>query len=100
MCNSNSRGVLTNDSLRNKLEQLELQHPITLIVRLLLYIDYVIKNCGRIDNLKITLEESDVIARMSEKNLIKMKDDCIISIDHDFFLLIQDVLFDSYVCKK
>lgn len=95
-----SRGVLNNTDLKERILKKFPEFNITAFVRFLPYLDYVIKNQGFFDSSKMTIEESEMLYTLHEKGQIGTTDERIEFITKDFFNLMQEVLFDCYVCVK
>ena len=80
-------------------------------LRLLPYLDYILKNGGDINRERINNEEYEILISFSEKQYITLNDDLdedgyknryfkITCKSKDFYMFIQKVLYESYVIKE
>ena len=96
MYSINDRGKLTESikttskiRLGEEISQTEL--------RLYAYIDYCLKNGGRIDPRKISTEEKAIIEKRKNQGHIFVRTDGITTVTRPFYDFMQDVLADAYV---
>lgn len=94
------RGVLNNTDLKERIIKKFPEFNITTFVRFLPYLDYVLKNQGYFDIRKMTIEESEMLETLGEKGQIGRTDERIEFVTKAFYNLMQEVLFDCYVCIK
>ena len=69
-------------------------------LRLYPYIDYVLKNGGRIDRSKLSIPEQDIIDMWKEEGNFNWGYGAIISVTKEFYDYMQEILWLSYVEVK
>ena len=80
-------------------------------LRLLPYIDYILKNEGNINRERINKIEYEILISFSEKQYITLSDDLdedgyknkyfkITCKSKEFYMFMQEVLYESYVIKE
>lgn len=94
------RGVLNNTDLKERILKKFPEFNITEFVRFLPYLDYVVKNQGFYDRKKMSTNECEMLYTLHEKGQIGRTYERIEFVTKEFYDLMQDVLFDCYVCIK
>lgn len=92
------RGILTNKQLKKQLDDIAPKYPTTIFVRFLPYLDYCLKNQGYIQFEKITSEEESLVEYLNHKQILRLDGQRIEFVTKEFYDLIQNVLYESYVC--
>lgn len=94
------RGIIQDKKILEKATKFFEKYKVDVIkgVRLLPYIDYVVKNGGFYDMAKMTVEELIILDGLIADGYILDIDGRIL-ITHEFYDFIQEVLWDAYAEK-
>lgn len=89
-----ARGCLTDEVQAKAKEYLDREITVKEL-RLYPYLDYVLKNSGKLEPDKMTLEEMDILFELKMAGEIDIVDD-VLWVKKDFYDYIQEILWLSY----
>lgn len=90
------RGILT-DEIQAKAKEFLGEEIDQEELRLYPYIDYCIKNGGRLDPSKLSIDEFCILNQLIFDGYIKISNEDKIEISYDFYKYMQEILWLSYV---
>lgn len=95
--NNKIRGQINSPELQRKAINLISKDFDITYVRLLPYIDYVLKNNGVFDCAVLTPKELDILSEFEMKGFITISDNLITCTSKEFYAIMCEILWDAYV---
>lgn len=93
----NDRGFLSSQVLQQKAKQFFGEEFDIVYVRLLPYIDYVLKNGGMLRESYLSLAESEILAEWCEKGFLEVSHCKLSCTSKEFYDIMCEILWDKYV---